>query len=89
MAIRTSCDQIAECRPGASIATFRRQLLRSRARRESGARADPGTGKALRRRSSIESEIGHMKTDGLLARCFPKGAIGDALFAVLSAAARR
>ncbi|PZX48973.1 IS5 family transposase [Cereibacter changlensis] len=37
----------------------------------------------LRRRSAIEAEIGHMKTDGRLARCPLKGAIGDALFAVL------
>lgn len=39
--------------------------------------------KALRRRSSIEPEIGHMKTDGRLARCGLKGTLGDALFAVL------
>jgi IS5 family transposase len=38
---------------------------------------------ALRRRSSIEPEIGHMKTDGRLARCFLKGTFGDAIFAVL------
>ena len=38
---------------------------------------------ALRRRSSIEPEIGHMKTDGRLARCSLKGTLGDALFAVL------
>lgn len=42
----------------------------------------PALAKALRRRSSIEPEIGHMETDGRLARCFLKGAIGDALFAV-------
>ena len=39
----------------------------------------------LRRRSAIEAEIGHMKTDGRLSRCLPKGAIGDAIFAVLNA----
>ena len=39
----------------------------------------------LRRRSAIEAEIGHMKTDGRLTRCPLKGAIGDALFAVLCA----
>lgn len=39
----------------------------------------------LRRRSAIEAEIGHMKTDGRLSRCPLKGAIGDALFAVLCA----
>ncbi|NUB46844.1 IS5 family transposase [Fertoebacter nigrum] len=39
----------------------------------------------LRRRSAIEAEIGHMKTDGRLARCPLKGTIGDALFAVLCA----
>ncbi|KMK64812.1 Transposase DDE domain [Puniceibacterium sp. IMCC21224] len=37
----------------------------------------------LRRRSAIEPEIGHMKTDGRLARCPLKGTKGDALFAVL------
>jgi len=39
--------------------------------------------KTLRRRSAIEPEIGHMKTDGRLARCGLKGPIGDTLFAVL------
>jgi IS5 family transposase len=39
----------------------------------------------LRRRSAIEAEIGHMKTDGRLARCPLKGTLGDALFAVLCA----
>lgn len=39
----------------------------------------------LRRRSAIEAEIGHMKTDGRLSRCSLKGATGDALFAVLCA----
>lgn len=39
----------------------------------------------LRRRSAIEAEIGHMKTDGRLTRCPLKGTIGDALFAVLCA----
>jgi IS5 family transposase len=39
--------------------------------------------KLLRRRSAIEPEIGHMKSDGRLARCPLKGTIGDALYAVL------
>ena len=43
----------------------------------------PRLGKPLRRRSAIEPEIGHMKSDGRLARCALKGTIGDALFAVL------
>ena len=43
----------------------------------------PALARALRRRSSIEPEIGHMKTDGRLARCGLKGTLGDALFAVL------
>jgi IS5 family transposase len=43
----------------------------------------PALAAALRRRSSIEPEIGHMKTDGRLARCGLKGTIGDAIFAVL------
>ena len=37
----------------------------------------------LRRRSAIEPEIGHMKTDGRLSRCPLKGRTGDATFAVL------
>src|SRR5262249_46902961 len=32
----------------------------------------------LRRRSAIESVIGHMKTDGHLGHCFLKGRDGDA-----------
>ena len=43
----------------------------------------PALAKLLRRRSAIEPEIGHMKTDGRLARCCLKGIIGDAIFAVL------
>lgn len=39
----------------------------------------------LRRRSAIEAEIGHMKTDGRLNRCPLKGTVGDAIFAVLCA----
>lgn len=37
----------------------------------------------LRRRSAIEREIGHIKTDGRLSRCPPKGTFSDAIFAVL------
>ena len=43
----------------------------------------PALATALRRRSAIEPEIGHMKTDGRLSRCFLKGTLGDAIFAVL------
>ncbi|WP_043343289.1 IS5 family transposase [Belnapia moabensis] len=43
----------------------------------------PRLRKLLRRRSAIEPEIGHMKTEGRLARCALKGTIGDALYAVL------
>jgi transposase, IS5 family len=43
----------------------------------------PRLRKLLRRRSAIEPEIGHMKTDGRLTRCALKGTTGDALFAVL------
>ena len=35
------------------------------------------------RRSAIEAEIGHMKTDGRLSRYSLKGTFGDALFALL------
>ena len=41
--------------------------------------------KLQRRRSAIEAEIGHMKTDGRLTRCPLKGTTGDAIFAVLCA----
>ena len=45
----------------------------------------PTLTKLLRRRSTIEPEIGHMKTDGRLTRCPLKGTFGDAVFAVLCA----
>jgi IS5 family transposase len=37
----------------------------------------------LRRRSAVEPEIGHMKSDGLLGRNFLKGMQGDAMNAIL------
>ena len=40
----------------------------------------------LKRRSAVEAVIGHMKTDGRMDRCRLKGALGDALNAVLVAA---
>ncbi len=40
----------------------------------------------IRRRSAIEPTIGHMKTDGRLGRNWLKGALGDALHAVLCGA---
>jgi len=43
----------------------------------------PALKRDLKRRSAIEPTIGHMKTDGRLARCALKGTIGDAVFAVL------
>ncbi len=43
----------------------------------------PMLAKLLKRRSAIEPEIGHMKSDGRLSRCPLKGTIGDAIFAVL------
>ncbi len=42
--------------------------------------------KQLRRRSAIEPEIGHMKNDGHLGRCYLKGAEGDAINVLLVAA---
>ena len=39
--------------------------------------------RALRRRSAIEPEIGHMKNDGRLRRCFLKGTLGDAMNVIL------
>jgi IS5 family transposase len=43
----------------------------------------PTLARLLKRRSAIEPEIGHMKSDGRLARCGLKGLLGDAIFAVL------
>ena len=43
----------------------------------------PKRARLLRRRSAIEPEIGHMKSDGRFARCALKGTLGDALYAVL------
>jgi transposase, IS5 family len=40
----------------------------------------------IKRRSAIEPTIGHMKSDGRLARNPLKGALGDALHAVLCGA---
>jgi len=40
----------------------------------------------LRRRSAVEPEIGHMKSDGLLGRNFLKGMQGDAMNAILCGA---
>lgn len=40
----------------------------------------------IRRRCAIESTIGHMKMDGCLARNPLKGALGDALHAVMCGA---
>ena len=41
--------------------------------------------KLLRRRSAIEAETGHMKTEGRLTRSLLKGTAGEAIFAVLCA----
>ena len=40
----------------------------------------------IRRRAAIEPELGHMKSDGLLARNFFKGGVGDAQSVILSGA---
>jgi len=42
--------------------------------------------KELKRRSAIEPEIGHMKNDGHLGRCYLKGTEGDAMNVILVAA---
>ena len=42
--------------------------------------------RVLKRRQAIEPTIGHMKTDGLLARNWLKGSEGDAIHAVLCGA---
>jgi IS5 family transposase len=46
----------------------------------------PALKKLLKRRQAIEPTIGHMKTDGLLARNWLKGREGDAIHAVLCGA---
>lgn len=43
----------------------------------------PSLKKALKRRSAIEAHIGHMKAEGKLGRNLLKGAIGDAMNAIL------
>jgi transposase, IS5 family len=43
----------------------------------------PTLKKLLQTRSAIEPEIGHMTTDGRLARCTLKGLRGNAIFAVV------
>ena len=47
----------------------------------------PTMRRELRRRSAIEAMIGHMKLDGKLARNHLKGAVGDAIHALLCGAA--
>ena len=39
----------------------------------------------LRRRSAIESMIGHMKAEGHVGHCYLKGTVGDAANAILTA----
>ena len=46
----------------------------------------PALKKLLKRRQTIEPTIGHMKTDGLLARNWLQGSEGDAIHAVLCGA---
>lgn len=46
----------------------------------------PNIKKAIHRRSAIEPAIGHMKNDGRLGRNWLKGALGDALHAMLCGA---
>ena len=58
------------------------QILRSGQRRG----ITPVLKAMIKRRSAIEPAIGHMKTDGRLARNPLKGALGDALHAVLCGA---
>jgi IS5 family transposase len=57
------------------------QLLMSHTRR-----LPPSLKKLLKRRQVVEPMIGHMKSDGLLARNWLKGAEGDALHAILCGA---
>lgn len=49
-------------------------------------RLPPQLKRLLKRRQVVEPMIGHMKTEGLLARNWLKGAVGDALHAVLCGA---
>jgi len=82
---------LADNRPGIAIVdkgyrgvqVQKVQILRSGQRR-----GITRTMKAMiKRRSAIEPTIGHMKTDGRLAKCPLKGALGDALHGVLCGAA--
>jgi hypothetical protein len=47
----------------------------------------PGIEALLKRRQVVEPVVGHMKTDGLLPRNWPKGEFGDALHPVMCGAA--
>ncbi|TQE99716.1 MAG: hypothetical protein FKY71_07200 [Spiribacter salinus] len=66
---------------GAAIPGF--QILRSGQKRGVNTRTLKSE---FKHRSAIEAVIGHMKTDGRMDRCRLKGALGDALNAVLVAA---
>src|SRR5690606_12988858 len=58
------------------------RILRSGQRRG----VSKGLKAMIKRRSAIEPTIGHMKSDGKLARNWLKGALGDALHAILCGA---
>jgi IS5 family transposase len=80
-------ETLTGCRPNLAVVDrgYRGHGVQSTTVLISGTRRGltPRLCKLLRRRSAIEPEIGHMKTDGRLARCALKGTTGDALFAVL------
>ena len=66
---------------GHGVAVERSRVLISGTRK-----LGPKLKRDLRRRSAIEPEIGHMKSDGLLGRNFLKGAQGDAMNSLLCGA---
>lgn len=78
---------LTDCRPRLAVVDrgYRGHRVESTQVLISGTRRGltPALAKALRRRSAIEPEIGHMKTDGRLARCGLKGTLGNDIFAIL------
>ncbi len=80
-------ETLTGCRPSLAVVDrgYRGHGVRATTMLVSGTRRGltPRLRRLLRRRSAIEPEIGHMKSDGRLARCALKGTLGDALHAVL------
>jgi len=88
---RESCPLHVDKQWGAGEMYSTPALSRPRGNRHGGVHLRPTPGgtrtinKELKRRSAIEPEIGHMKNDGHLGRCYLKGRVGDAMNLLLAA----